>query len=260
MKTLGRTLASAAVIGLAAAPIAVQADEAKDLLYINGMYAGEAQDALESRGFKHESSHDSYSNGYTYSYWWDKRDDDCVRVEAYRGKVMTVADAKDGDCGHSDKGTKIAAAVAGAAILGAIVASKSHHRENEEDESGDNRREFDRGYADGRYSHSYHNNNNSQSYTRGYSAGVNERNGSSNGHTNRGGYSSAASFADLKGARASAIDQMSNRGFKQVDNFTSGNTRYGIWWRSSSRQCVQATIADGRIYDIRDIQTHPKCR
>lgn len=260
MKCLQEILGSAAAMGLILLPVAAQADEARQLAYINGMWAGEAQDAMEARGFKHESSHDSYSNGYVYSYWWDKSDDHCVRIEAHRGKVESVVDAKDSDCGHSDKNTKVAAAVAGAAILGAIIASKSHHRKNDEDNSGDNRVEFDRGYADGRYNHSYHNNNNSQSYSRGYAEGVNERHGSSNGDTYRGGYSSAASFADLKGARASAIDQMSNRGFKQVDNFTSGNTRYGIWWRSSSRQCVQATIADGRIYDIRDIQTHPKCR
>jgi hypothetical protein len=43
-----------------------------------------------------------------------------------------------------------------------------------------------------------------------------------------------------------------------VDNFTSGNTRYSIQWRAESRQCVQATIADGRIYDIRDIGSHPR--
>jgi len=260
MKRVKASICSAAVLGLMLTPVAAHADKADQLTYINGMYAGEAEDALKSRGFSHESSHDSYSNGYTYSYWWDKQDDDCVRAEAYRGKVVSIVDAKDDDCGHSGKAGAAVAAVAGAAILGAIIASKSHHRDDDNDHTGDNRREFDRGYNDGLYHHAYHNNHNSQSYTRGYSAGVNERNGSSNGHTYRGGYSSAASFADLKGARASAIDQMSNRGFKQVDNFTSGNTRYGIWWRSSSRQCVQATIADGRIYDIRDIRTHPKCR
>ena len=56
------------------------------------------------------------------------------------------------------------------------------------------------------------------------------------------------------------MSEMERRGFRQVDNFTSGNTRYSIQWRSSSNQCVQMTIADGHIYDIRDIGQNPNCR
>ena len=55
-------------------------------------------------------------------------------------------------------------------------------------------------------------------------------------------------------------DLLERRGFRQVDNFTSGNTRYSIQWQPESRQCVQVTIADGRFYDLRDIGRHPKCR
>ncbi len=248
-------------VSVAMMPIAAQAVEANQLTNINGIYADDAERDLRSRGFSHESSHDSYSNGYTYSYWWHRDDDDCVRVEAYRGEVVTVADAEDGDCGHPGGGAAAAIGIAaGAAILGAILSSKSHHRQNDQDDSGDNRQEFDRGYNDGLYNHSYHNNHQSDSYSRGYTAGVDEREGQSNGRTHRGGYTNAAQFSDLQGARASAIDQLSDRGFTQVDNFTSGDTRYGIWWRASSRQCLQATIADGRVYDFRDIQTHPRCR
>lgn len=65
---------------------------------------------------------------------------------------------------------------------------------------------------------------------------------------------------DLVGARAAgAMDELSRRGFSQVDNFASGNTRYSIQWRYSSRQCLQVTIADGRIYAINDIGQHPRC-
>ncbi|WP_338241450.1 hypothetical protein [Aurantiacibacter hainanensis] len=247
---------------MAALPIVAAAEEARQLVDINGMYASEAESALRSRGFSHESSHDSHSNGYTYSYWWDRQDDNCVRVEEYVGRVESIIDAEDGDCGHGGNGVGTALAIgAGAAILGAILSSKSHHRDNDEDDSGDNRREFDAGYRDGLYNYAYHNNSRSDSYSRGYAAGVDERQGNARHHTNRGGYHPAVSFGDLQGARAAgAMDEIERRGFEQVDNFTSGNTRYSIQWNDETRQCVQMTIADGHIYDIRDIQTHPQCR
>lgn len=56
-----------------------------------------------------------------------------------------------------------------------------------------------------------------------------------------------------------AIDEMSSRGFKNVDSFESGNTQYGIYYHSSSRVCAQLTMADGKVLDARDIKTHPKC-
>lgn len=81
------------------------------------------------------------------------------------------------------------------------------------------------------------------------------------GGSGSGGYQGAQNFDDLRGVRASsAMSALERRGFRQVDNFTSGNTRYSIQWNDRTRQCVQATIADGRIYDISDIGRHPNCR
>ncbi|GAA5054063.1 hypothetical protein GCM10023208_16550 [Erythrobacter westpacificensis] len=253
---------SLASVSTAALPIVAAAEEARQLVDINGMYASEAESALRGRGFSHESSHDSHSNGYTYSYWWDREDDNCVVVEEYAGRVMTINDADDGDCGHSGSGVGTALAIgAGAAILGALLSSKSHHRDNDEDDRGENREQFDAGYRDGLYNYPYHNNSRNDSYARGYSAGVDERQGNRRHHANRGGYHPAVSFGDLQGARAAgAMSEIERRGFEQVDNFTSGNTRYSIQWNDDTRQCLQMTIADGHIYDIRDIQTHPECR
>jgi hypothetical protein len=53
---------------------------------------------------------------------------------------------------------------------------------------------------------------------------------------------------------------MNERGFRDVDSFSSGNTQYGIFWQPQTRQCVQLTMSDGRVYDARDIGTHPQCR
>lgn len=235
--------------------------KANELTYINGMDAGPAERELVNRGYKSISSHRS-SGGFVNSYWWNRNKDNCVVVESRGGQVLTINDATDQDCGHhkGGDGAAVVGAVAGAALLGALLSGKSHHKEGRSyDES--QTAEFDRGYTDGLYSGSYHNYSRSDAYSHGYEKGVQEREANLNHHHRRGGYSPAASFADLTGARAAGgMSAMESRGFRQVDNFVSGNTRYSIQWRAESRQCVQVTIADGRFYDVRDIGQHPNCR
>lgn len=57
-----------------------------------------------------------------------------------------------------------------------------------------------------------------------------------------------------------AIDAMSERGFRNVDSFTTGNTQYGIYFNPRTRVCAQLTMANTQVVDARDIRTHPKCR
>jgi len=67
-------------------------------------------------------------------------------------------------------------------------------------------------------------------------------------------------LGDLKGMDAvTAIDVMTSRGFKGVDSITSGETLYGIYYNPSTKQCIQLTNADDRVYAVNDIKTHPKC-
>lgn len=67
--------------------------------------------------------------------------------------------------------------------------------------------------------------------------------------------------SDLIGVRASSGEsELRNRGFRNVDNFSVSNTRYMIWWRNQSRQCLQVVVANGRYDAIDDIGTHPRCR
>lgn len=76
-----------------------------------------------------------------------------------------------------------------------------------------------------------------------------------------GGGGARARIDDLAGMDSiRAIDVMAERGFRDSDSFTSGNTQYGIFWRGASRQCVQLTFADNRVVAANDIGTHPKCR
>ena len=66
--------------------------------------------------------------------------------------------------------------------------------------------------------------------------------------------------SDLTGTDAiKAIDEMSARGFVNVDTLTSGETLYGIFYNRMTKQCIQMTNADGKVYAINDIQIHPKC-
>ena len=252
--------ATFAAASLVATP--VLAEKANQLVDINGSLGRDAEAALQARGFAHVSTHKN-DMGYVYSYWWDAADDDCVQVEVYNGRVETISDASDQDCGHHKGNAGAAvAAVAGAAILGALLSHKSHHHDdNEHHEDQAAEAQYERGYQDGLHNAAYHNYDRSDAYSSGYSAGVDQRRANLSHHEGYGGYNSAARYSDLKDARAAGgMDELERRGFRQVDNFTSGNTRYSVQWRPQSRQCVQVTIADGRFYDIRDIGQHPKCR
>lgn len=249
-----------ALLALVATP--TLAEKASQLVDINGSMGRDAESALQARGFAHVSTNKN-SMGYVYSYWWDEADDDCVQVEVYNGRVETITDASDQDCGHH-KGTAATAVgvAAGAAILGALLSHKSHHHDDENHLSdAEAEKQYERGYTDGLHNASYHNYDRNDAYSSGYQAGVDERNANLSHHQGHGGYRQTAQFKDLNGARAAGgMSELENRGFRQVDNFTSGNTRYSIQWRPQSRQCVQVTIADGRFYDIRDIGQHPNCR
>lgn len=74
------------------------------------------------------------------------------------------------------------------------------------------------------------------------------------------GHDKPVDVSDLHGKDGIwADDELRGRGFTNVDTMTSGDTIYGIWYNGATGQCLQETIADSRVYDIRDIQTHPKC-
>lgn len=264
ISVLDRGIFSIACVAMIATP--ALAEKASQLTSLNGMTPDQAEGALTSRGFTFADSNMN-SMGYTYSYWWNANSKNCVSIEAHNGMIETVNDAGASDCHQKDSngdGAAMAAVgvVAGAAILGALLSHKSHHHENKQHLSdAQAEQQYERGYTDGLHNASYHDYDRNEAYASGYTAGVDERNANLSHHGNRGGYASFAQVNDLTGARAAGgMDELSRRGFRQVDNFTSGNTRYSIQYRPESRQCVQVTIADGKFYAVNDIQTHPKCR
>lgn len=258
-----KTKCAAVIAATAMTATPVLAEKASQLTGINGAMGRDAEYQLQQRGFSHVSTNKN-SRGYAYSYWWDEEDDDCVQVEVYNGRVETISDASDQDCGHHRGGDAAAAVgvVAGAALLGALFSHKSsHHEDGEHHEREADEQDYERGYTDGLHGASYHNYSGSDSYAGGYAAGVDEREANLRGHARRGGYHAYAAIDDLRDARAAGgMEELERRGFTQVDNFTSGDTRYSIQWKADTNQCVQVTIADGRFYDLRDIGQHPNCR
>lgn len=261
-----RILVSASVCTALVATPAL-AEKADQLIDVNGMSAGPAERTLRDRGFAFVS-HERNSQGYDYSYWWDERSDDCVRVEEYRGRVESIIDASDQDCGHHlNTGTKAALGVAaGAAILGALFASK-HDDDDRDDERRESDREYNRGYSDGLHNVSYDNRRGTDEYRSGYKAGVNQRNANLRHHSRRRGYGTSRNQDDawigrLVGARAAgAATYMENQGFRPVDNFQSGSNGAGsVWYNRSTGQCVQMIVVNGRVDSNRDIRTHPQCR
>ncbi|XVJ64316.1 MAG: hypothetical protein HEQ22_02690 [Sphingopyxis sp.] len=249
-------LASASL--LAAPAAAKQTAGLQDLVGARGA-GGETQ--LEMRGYSHIETH--HDGDRKHGYWWNRDSKQCAHVVTWDGRYQSIENASKSDCnqggGGGDNAGAAVAAVAGIALIAAL-ASKKHHRD---DKDYDQRQTgtFDRGYRDGLYNAPYHNYDRSDAYSSGYQAGVNERNANLGHHYGGGGYQEVGTFMDLNGARAAGADEeMRRRGFANVDSFKSGNTAYSIWNRRASRQCVQMTVADGRVYDIRDIQTHPRCR
>lgn len=262
---LGKLACLAGVAAMAATP--ALADKARNLSFINGKSAQEGERDLRNRGFRHVTGHRK-TGGFVYSYWWDEKDDDCVVVEvaSRSNRIMSVNDAKDQDCGHHDgiSGGEAAAIGVGAALLGALIAGgKSHHKDGQDYDERQTS-QFDRGYRDGLHNAPYHNNSRSDAYSHGYEEGSNERFANLQYHGNRhhygSGYTEKVNFADLQGARAAGADStLTQRGFRNVDGFKSGTTAYTIWSRPQTNQCLQMTVAEGRVYDIRDIGRHPNC-
>lgn len=251
--------ASAALI--AGPALARSANMMTDLV---GARASSGESQMETRGFTHIVSTNGQYNT-KHSYWWNARDKNCLHVETYDGRYTSITDGTASDC-HQNRGGSDAAvavgAVAGVALLAALLSHKKHNHDNSQhlpNQVDDGH--YERGYNDGLHNTSYHNYDRNDFYAQGYQAGVEQRRANTNYHSGRGGYARSVRFDDLQGmSGGSAIDAIMARGFRNVDSINSGNSVYGIYYNSSTRQCVQMTLADRRVYDIRDIQTHPKCR
>lgn len=264
-------LVVAAALGFSLGAIAQ--DAPRDVRDLVGARAASGESELQDRGYYHVDT--SKGADRAWSHWWNSGTDTCLTVVTMDGRYDSISDSPAFDCNQrasssdnaDDKDEKVAAAVAAAALIGAVaLAHKSHHHDDNEHYSDSGMEsEYERGYRDGLYNHSYDNYNNAREYNSGFASGVSERNHETsyrqhgNQH-NPHNYSSKAEFSDLVGARGSSAESgLQDRGFRNVDSFKSGTTPYTIWYNRSTRQCLQMATANGRADSIVDIHTHPAC-
>ena len=242
---------------IVAQPAQAAADQApvsvRDLV---GARGSSGETALETRGF-------SYIGGGTrddrkIAYWWNANTRECIRVATFDGRYETITAAPKSDCNQKG-GSNDAAAVAAVgamALLGAIALTHKSHDHDKYSHYGDANSEaqYERGYRDGLYNHSYHNYDRSQAYTSGYEGGVRAR-GYETGYRNDnhfgGGYTAHVSLRDLEGRdRSYAKAQLASRGFERRDSKKTDDGRYATYWRAASRQCVIVTSRGGTVDSI----------
>lgn len=212
-----------------------------------------------------------------WQYWWQSRDQVCIRVTHVDGRASNIVDVSATDCnqypsssgqpaqeGSSQSGdskgmsnaTKVA--IAAAAIAGvAALAHRSHERDEDKHKSEQQVAEYERGYRDGLYHQPYHDYNQSQSYVDGYNAGQQKRDAETSYRSLSGYHSGRTAYVplnDLVGSRATYMDDdLRKRGFARKGGYQSGNAAYSTWWNVATRQCVQGVVADGRIQSLNPI-------
>lgn len=261
---------------LTAAAAASVPSDVDDLV---GARAAGGESQLQRRGYVHIET--SKYGDRAYGQWWHPSRKVCLSVQTKDGRFQTITDAPAIDCNQhphhtsdkDDDGVSGAAlAVGAAAVIGAIaLAHNSHHHDDD-----DNRKhyddpykeeEFERGYRDGLYAHAFRNRHDTKAYQKGYNSGVEQRAHDTSyrhhdGHDDHG-YRKVRNrdFKSLAGMRREpANDRMRELGFRDAEDFTSGNTRYRIWYNRSTGQCIQGTYANDAVVSMDDIRSHPACR
>jgi hypothetical protein len=228
-----------------------------DIAYQDVQWGG---DQLRARGYTLISSH--RNNGKNYQFWWRDSANSCVQAVADKGKYEDLKSTTPTDCNQyhqsATKGSdEAAAAVAAAAILGAIALShKSHEREGSHNDS-QSMSEFERGYRDGTHHERFHNRNDSRAYTDGYEAGQRERDVQTSYRSDSGYYSGNqryVSVEDLKGASGSGADsQMRSRGFRDTGGYKQDGKSFTTWYNGATRQCVQLVTREGEVRHVNSL-------
>jgi hypothetical protein len=253
-----RGLVACLAIAMATPPLTAS-DPTLDLADIAYQDRGWAESELRSRGYS--LHHSDQHAGSLFQYWWNPGRHACVQVRYDGYKVGEVNSTSSTDCGqyHDDttKDDQNAALAIGAVALIAGIAAlshKSHHRDGEHGEDEQSVADFERGYRDGLHREDYHNYNDTQAYSDGYSAGVDERQEETSyrsRQSSHSGYQPFVSLDDLVGARASSADsELRSRGFSDTGGYKRKGRSMVTWWNERTRQCVEVTTAQGHVASI----------
>jgi hypothetical protein len=153
-------------------------------------------------------------------------------------------------------GAKVA--LGAAALLGvAMLAHRSHERDEAKHANEQQVAEYERGYRDGLYHQPYHDYNRSQSYVDGYHAGQQKREAETSYRSPAAHHSGQAGYVplnDLVGGRAGGVDDvMGQRGFASRGAYQGNGQAVSMWWNAGTRQCVTMTVSGGRVQSINPI-------
>ena len=249
-------VAVASALGLAAGPVFAQG-----LQDIVAQDTGWGSRELRSRGYTLISSH--WQDGENIEYWWQGSSNTCIQARSADGRYGSLRTTGSTDCNqYHESATKndnaAAIAIGAAALIGvAVLAHKSHERNEKHGQDSKSVAEFDRGYRDGLHHERYHNYDNTSAYSDGYSAGQQERDQQTDYRSGQGRHSGShpyVSLTDLVGARASGADsELRARGFATTGGYQDGNKSVATWYNRRTRQCVNAITKDGRIKRFEDI-------
>ena len=271
---------SAAIMFVVGFSILAQ-DTPRELSDLVGARASSGESELQNRGYSFVKTEEGGDR--KWSYWWSNNRRICVSVMTNQGRYGAITSSPAIDCGRNSDNSNNNDGRQGVTVysdrdyrgssqsfgvgrflnaggqLGALRNDDASSVEVQhgfrvrlcEDEgssgTGSGRCED---YGEGRFNLRY---NNKASYIEVTRIG--------GGGGGGGGGGRPVDVGDLVGARASSgEDEMRSRGFRNVDNFSSGNTKYSIWWRSRSRQCIQIATANGRYDSVTDIGQHDRCR
>lgn len=253
-----RSLAAALAVAMAASVAGPAPTSLSDITY---------QDVEWSRGQMRDRGYTLISSqahgGRQVAYWWNGSSLTCVKLVERGNKVDEMASAPSTDCNQyhpqaAKDDTAAKFAIGAAAIAGlAILAHKSHERDDKHSKDERSVAEFERGYRDGMHHSAYHNYQNTAAYADGYNAGQQRRDDETRYRSREGrhsGYQAYVSLNDLVGARASSADgELRARGFRDVGGYKQGGASHVTWYNRSTRQCVSAVTRDGRIDHIEDL-------
>jgi len=258
---LKRGLVACLAIALVTPPLSAKRSTQglSDLTYQDKEWA---EKELRHRGYT-QTGRDHHKGAF-FQYWWNPSKYSCVQVRYEDGKVDDVSGTVSTDCGQyqedATKGDNDAAIAVGAVALIAGIAALSHQSHQRDGKHGDSDKsvaEFERGYRDGLHHEDYHNYNDTDAYSDGYSEGVGERHEETRYRSHpshHSGYQSYVSLDDLIGARASGAESdLNSRGFRAIGSYKRGNRSMVNWWNQQTRQCVEVTTANGHVASIDSI-------
>jgi hypothetical protein len=259
-----------ALVSVAVAAVAQAQNAApRDIGDLVGRQMKNVKDDLRNRGYV-RIDRTKAGNG-NYQQWWNSRTSKCGTLHVQNGRVSSIVEAPPFDCNQddenrnsNDRGKRSSTAFY---ANGSSSHRSHHHSEQRHYSENYEEDEFERGYRDALHSQSFRNFNDSDAYLAGYRSGKDQRGHNTSYRQHSGsdeyGYRKAHSNAEierLSGERASSVDDtLRNWGFQDVDGFSSGNTKYTIWYNWSTGQCLQMTTGDGRAVDVRDIGYNEHC-